>query len=237
MSEHGVKRCLAAATVLLVGSCLGCGTGRYEERLEETVKRLGQESVFSGMHPPTDLPGTAVTVQLPQFFGESPLPENSDARRLQPPEIEVPDLKLTYEGSITESVGGKQHFYCYLAATRQDPQRQLQRQFQTAFPATVTKWEDADCKTADGGTVKWKKLQGVQAEGQTQEFYYVDKEGQESFRKMPAAMLLHLRKVGDLFLVVGWRMPATLEKLIGVEGDLGLKQWAPRVAGSIQVKE
>ena len=233
MSKRNANRCLVAAVALLLGTCLGCGTRRYEERLEETVKRLGQESVFTGMHPPAQLPGTQVTVQLPQLFDSSPLPEDTDAGRLKPPSIEVPDLKSTYEGSITDSDGGKVPFYCYLAATEEDPERRLRKQFQTAFPDKVVRWGEVDCKAPDGGTRKWKRLQGA---GQQQKFYYRDKEQNGEFRDMATTSEFYLRQEGDLFVVIGWRVPTDYEKYIGPEGDRGLDVWALRVAGSVTVK-
>ena len=133
--------------------------------------------------------------------------------------------------------GGKIPFYCYLAATEKDPQRRLHGEFQSAFPATTVRREEVDCKMPDGGTKKWKKLEASQGEGKDQEFYYADKDGQGGYRRMPAKMLFHFRQEGDSFVVIAWRMPSSIEKLIGSEGDLGLQQWAPRVAGSMTVKE
>lgn len=233
MSKHSANRCLVAAVVLLLGTCLGCGTRQYEKRLEETVKRLGQESAFTGMHPPAQLPGTQVMVQLPQFFDPSPLPEDTDPGRLKLPSIEVPDLKFTYEGSITDSEGGKIPFYCYLASSEKDPQRRLQQQFQTAFPEKVVRWEEVDCKAPDGGTRKWKRLQGA---GKQQKFYYRDKEQNGEFRDMATTSEFYLRQEGNFFVVIGWRVPTDIEKYMGPEGDRGLAVWAPRVAGSVTVK-
>jgi hypothetical protein len=230
----GIASLSLAPVALLLGTCTGCGTRGYEERLNETVKQLGKESAFSRMYPPVQLPGTPVMVQLPRFLGESPLPEGSDPRRLKPPSIDLPDLKSTYEGFIVDTAEGKQHFYCYLAATKKDPERQLQQQFQAALPDTVAEWQPADCETPDGGSVRWRRVEGTSKE---QEFYYVEKEGRESFRKMPAKMLLYLRQEGDLFLLIGWRLPSSIENLIGVQGDFGLKRWASRVAGSVTVRQ
>ena len=107
MSKRSVNLWLAMATVLLLASPWGCGTGRYEERLEETVRGLGKKSAFRGMHPPVEVPGTPVMIQLPQMFEASPLPSDTDPRRLQLPSIELPDLKLTYEGLLTYKDGSQ----------------------------------------------------------------------------------------------------------------------------------
>ena len=56
-------------------ACLGCGTGRYEEQLEATVKRLAEESEFAGMHPAVKIGSTKVSVQLPKFMPETALAE------------------------------------------------------------------------------------------------------------------------------------------------------------------
>jgi hypothetical protein len=239
MSKRSANRCLAAGLALLLSTCLGCGTRRYEDRLQETVKRLEQESVFSQMQPPVRLSDTPVMVQFPRFFDHAPLPDDSDPRRLKPPSVDIPGLKLTYEGFITDSEGGKIPFYCYLAATEEDPARQLQRQVRNAFPAEALDWQSVDCPTPDGGTITWKQLQaeGTQGDGTEQEFYYVNESGQESFAKMPAKFLLDLRQEGRLFLVIAWRAPTSIEKLIGQDGNFGLDQWAGRVAGSVTVEE
>jgi hypothetical protein len=234
MKKLAVNTWLVAGVLLTVCSALGCGSKRYEDRLQETVKRLGQESAFSGMRPAVQLPGTPVMVQLPRFLAESPLPEDSDARRLKPPLIEIPDLKSTYEGFVTDSDVGKQHYYCYLAATKKDPQRQLQQQLLGVFPDAAADWKPVDCERPGGGTVQWKLLQGS---GPQQEFYYVDKGGQASYRRMPAEVRLYVRQVGDLFVVVGWRLPTTLGPRIGSEKDLGVEKWAQRVAGGVTLKE
>ena len=228
------KRWLATGMALLLGVCGGCGTRGYEDRLEETVKRLGQESVFAGMNPAVQLAGTQVTVQLPGFLGESPLPADSGAQRLAPPSIEVPDLKLTFEGAIVDTNGGRLPIYCYLAATAKDPQEQLRGQFQSAFSATVVQWEEVDCKTPDGGTSKWKRVRGTD---ENQEFYYVDKEQNSSYVPMPTTAEFYFRQEGDLFVVIGWRMPRSIENLIGQGEELGLDLWARRVAGSVGVKQ
>ena len=235
MSKQSAKTCLAAAGVLLLVGCLGCGTGGYEQRLEETVKRLGQESSFSAMYPPVQLPDTAVTVQLPQFFDQSPLPGDTDDRRLKPPWVEVPELKFTHEGSVTDSKGGSIPFYCYLAASKTDPQGTLRRQLQTAFPNTDVKWEPVDCKMLSGETSRWQRLHG--GGGEEQEFYCVNKEGQGQFAKMPGTMEFYLRQVGGVFVLIGWRLPTGIEKLIGQGNDFGLDVWAPMVAGSVPVEE
>ncbi len=238
MSKRRAKRYLVAGLSFLLCICLGCGTGGYEKQLEETVQRLGKESAFSGMHSPAQLPGTPVSVQLPGFFPQTPLAADSDPRRLAPPSLEVPDLKATHEGSITDSEGGKIPFYCYLAASEKDPERSLYRHLRDAFPTTNARWETADCTGSDGATRQWKLLKSAAAQ---QEFYYVNQQGQESFRSMECTVRFYVRKEGNWFVVVGWRVPTTIEKLIGQGAeqgeDLGLDQWAPRVAGSVKVEE
>lgn len=234
MSKRSAKEYLAAGTSFLLCICLGCGTGGYEKQLEETVKRLGKESVFRGMHSPTQLPGTPVSVQLPGFFQQTPLAADSDPRRLAPPSLEVPELKATYEGSITDSEGGEIPFYCYLAASEEDPEGQLYRRVREAFPTTDARWETVDCTGSDGATRQWKLLKSAAVQ---QEFYYVNQQGQESFRSLGCTVRFYVRKEGNWFVVVGWRVPTTIEKLIGQGEDLGLDKWAPRVAGSVKVEE
>jgi len=233
MTKHDVNRYLVAGMAFLLATCLGCGSKRYEDQLQETVKRLRQESGFGGMRPAVQLSGTPVMVQLPRFLPESPLPEDSDPRRLKAPSVEIPDLKSTYEGFVPDSAEGKQHYYCYLAATKKDPQRQLQQQA-SVFPEVGLEWKSVECERPGGGTEQWKQLQGS---GLQQEFYYLDKEGQATYRKMPAEIRFYVRRVGDFFVVIGWRLPAAIGQNIGLEKDLGLDQWAKRVAGGVTLKE
>lgn len=229
MSTRPFTRGLIGGLALLLGVCPGCGTPEYERRLDATLKRLREGSEFvKYMDPPRQLSGTPVRVQLPAPFEGSLLPDEADARRLEPPGIDVPDRKATYEWWITDSRGGKIPFYCYLAATDEDPGRRMARQVRGAFPDSgIIRWERADCETPDGRTIAWQRIEGS---GENQAFYYVDPQGQGEFRKLNSKVVFYTRQEGGLFVVIGWRLPTTIEQ------HVALDKWAPRVAGSVTVK-
>jgi hypothetical protein len=235
MNEHCANRCLAAGLALLLGTCVGCGAGNYDTRLEETVKRLGQESPFGEMYPPVQLPGTQVMVQLPKSLPESPLPSDFDARRLKPPLVSLPDLKSTYEGFYTYPDGSKIAFYCYLAvadaaaAGSRSPADQLRSQLQGALIDWSGRWEPVQCETPTGQVTSWERLQCITE----QDFYFFKADGNPEFRKGKGTMEFYNRREGDLMLIIGWWVLSDLQG----KDYVGLEQWAPRVAGSVTLKK
>ena len=238
MSKRSVNLSLVAAAGLLLAGPLGCGTGRYEERLEETVNRLGKQSVFRGMHPPVEVPGTpAVMIQLPQML--QPLSSDEDPRRLQVPSIELPDLKLTYEGLLAYEDGSKIGMYCYVAAPAsaasrsRTPADRLRSAMQAAIPDWRGKWESVQCKTPTGLGVEWQYLEGTTK----QQFYFVNTEGNQEYRETDAILKFYSRQEGDVMLIVAWRVPAELADRVGPADDRGLTNWAPRVPGSVTVQQ
>src|SRR3989304_1296552 len=86
----GVKRHIATGFVLLLGICWGCGTGEYERRLEARIAELKTESKFKYLASAVDVPGTRVSIRIPQDFNNTSLIEGAmidgkpvDARRLK----------------------------------------------------------------------------------------------------------------------------------------------------------
>jgi hypothetical protein len=237
MKEYFANRRLSAAVLLLLCASAGCGTGEYEKRLNARVGQIGQESAFGQMHPPTQLSETPIKVRLPNSFGQ-PLGEGAgvDQRRVQPQVVNPVDvkyeLKATYEGFVEDSEGGKTAYYCYLAtldtaeAKVKDPERALRRQLQETLGEGTGQWAPTQCETPTGRASQWQK---ITASGD-QEFYYVDKDGQESFRKEPATVWFFSRREGEYWIAIGWRVPTRCE------AEAGLGEWAPRVAGSVSTE-
>lgn len=237
MSKHFCNPCLVAGMVLLLGTCLGCGTRRYEEQLNTSVKQLKQESEWLKMYPERGIRDTPLLVQLPQNgLTENPLDEGVDARRLKPPSIDgaemLPDRKDTYEGFVEYSGGGKMAFYCHLAATdlsqlgSRDPNRVLRLRLRKAFPDSVEAWKPVPCETPDGLANSWEKIRCTG----DQEFYDVGPNGQGTFKRTPGTIEIFTRQVGDFQITIAWRVPTAYVD------SVGLAQWAPRVAGSVRVK-
>lgn len=246
MSKHFVGFS-SVAMVLLLCVCSGCGTAEYEKRLGATKGRLSTESPFELMYQSTAIPGTRVEIRVPQyidaqrrdFFKAAPLVEGSavdgkpvDPRRLKPPLAELADVKLTYEGSIEDGDHGWIPYYCYLAVTdlskrgKKDQTLWIQQRLRNALPDSTDTWKDVACKSPTGQMLTWKKLRSTGK----QEFYYVDPDGNGRFIEIDGLMEFYSRTEGNFLIVIGWRMPESLEALVK------LKEWAPRVAGSVTLE-
>ncbi|OHB66833.1 MAG: hypothetical protein A2V70_03855 [Planctomycetes bacterium RBG_13_63_9] len=231
MSEYLANRRPWAPLALLAVACLGCGTGAYEERLNSRGRRLSQDSVFNRMLPPVTLPGTSFSVRLPTSFSAPPLPGDTDPRRLQSPAVAVPDLKLTYEGTIVDGGGGKIPFYCYLGAadtksSTRSPTDWLVPNLRSKFPNSTVGPEAVRCETPVGGDAEWQKARSIG----DQEFYYVDAGGSGSYRQMEGLLEFYFRREGNFTVFIVWRMPTS------IEANVGLGEWAPRVAGSLTLQ-
>jgi len=66
-----------------------------------------------------------------------------------------------------------------------------------------------------------------------QEFYYQDKDGKGSFRSENGTIQTYCRREGNFMVLIVWRVPQRAEKNVG---NLGLDQWAPRVAGTVTLE-
>jgi len=187
------------------------------------------------------VPGTPVSVQLPKVFKAALQPEGTDQRRLGVPKVDIPGLKLTYEGTVLDGEQGQASFYCYLAVAKapegraENPRSYLRNQLQINLVDTATKtrlsWQPIDCKNRLGELNTWDKVE-VDVE---QEFRYVDKKGQESYQTWDGRIEFFVRREGDLYLIVGWRAP---DYMIGTgENFIELAKWAPLVAGSVTVEQ
>ena len=117
----------------------GCGTGDYEQRLDKRFNELKVGSKFNLLSSPIDVPGTKVSLRIPQKndsnqkafenlltggFENPPLQEAVapdgkpiDPLRLKPNVIDVADLKLTLEGFVPDAKQGKQPYYLYVAVS------------------------------------------------------------------------------------------------------------------------
>jgi len=220
-------------SVLLLVTYSGCGTAEYKQRLSERVQQIGGETPFSQMHAAVAIPGTPLTIRLPQSVNAQPLVEGrpaespTDPQRVRPP-INIADLKLTYEGFVDDDAGGRTAYYCYLAATdmssgARDPVNALRQRLMTFLPETTIQWKDVYCHTPDGLAIKWHK---IEAAGR-QNFYYLDKDGNDEFQPMEGIAEVYSRREGNFMVVVVWRVPTR------IKDHVNLKDWAPRVAGSL----
>ncbi len=234
MNKLPINHIFVSVSALLLVTCSGCGTSEYKQRLSERVRQIGNETPFSRMHAAVSIPGTPLTIRLPQSVNAQPLVEGRpvtsppNPRRVKLP-FDLPGLKLTYEGFIVDNTGGKTAYYYYLAATKlssvgsRDPNNALRQQLMTRFEGATVRWEDVHCHTPDGLAIQWQKT-GVTG---MQDFYYIDKDGNGEFLPMEGIIEVYSRREGNFMVVVVWRVPTR------IKDHVNLKDWAPRVAGSL----
>ena len=248
MSKSG-KRCggrplaVVVAAVVACG-CLGCGTAEYERRLNAPKTPVGSGSAATGQHElyaPSPLEGTPFSVRVPTVFGGS-FREGSvvdgqpvDKRRVHPPFLTVPGLKLTYEAFTKDSAGGKQPYYCYLAAVEESSRSQdsladtIRKEIRGGLGDRAADWQDAQSRSVEGLPTSWKKIRGAA----DQEFYYVDQAGVKKYVRVPGIIELWMRSQGGYVIIIGWRVPET----IAGPNYVGLDQKAQLVAGTVTVKK
>lgn len=133
--------------MLLLGIVWGCGTSEYERRLDERITSLKTGSKFNILSSPITLPGTRVSIRIPDVFKNQPLREGVrvdgkkvDERRIKPNVIEFPSLVATYEGFIEDANRGKYPYYLYIGvstdARRDNFPRNLQGELGGKFSDT-----------------------------------------------------------------------------------------------------
>jgi hypothetical protein len=214
----------------------GCGSSEYERRLQARVSTLGQESAFAKVGNAVQPPGIGLSIAMPAEF--QLLPAGADAKRAKIPFAELAELKATYEATQMDSAGGKQHYYCYLAAADPanfgggiDPSQTLLNRIRNAFPtANIANPAPTPVPTPSGKNETWQKFRYVGK----QPFYYVDKTNQEQYPEMEGALEVWSRRVDEakcLFMII-WRVPT-----VGGKDFVNLDQKAPLVAGSVTAKQ
>lgn len=237
-------RCLRLVALLAVASCafaLGCGSGEYQKRLNNTVKRLKEQSAFAGMSDPITLPGTKLTFCVPKEFVNaadktddplhkkliSPNPlrfEQADAAAFymyltepKPEQSEdLPALTLHW-GRRDPATGSKQ-----------DPSSELMYALQDALPNKELKWEEVQFSTPEGGSLTWQKLS---AAGNMEFITVKCADGTlTGAKRMSGDLYLYMYKHPEsgVFVWMVWRVPAI------IAGDVGAESLAQRVGGSLK---
>jgi hypothetical protein len=234
--------------LLCVGA--GCGTSSYEKRMEEHLagRELKSKLTSAGLGSVRELVGTPFAVAVPVRF-DDPLYEDGKAvgktvqgkpvepRRAEPGKFGVPALNLTYEGSVVDLNNGKQPCYCYVGAKPLPPGGDVGqiavklRKEWSSVPnvGKVSEVSDFKDETHEGSV--WKK---IRCEAK-QEFYYVNKDGKESFSEMDGVMEAYLHDEAGYLIVIAARMPKGVENALQAEG--GLTKWATAIIGNIRVKQ
>lgn len=230
-----IKASLAAGLLLLLGICCSCGTSEYQRRLEDRIKELKTGSKFNILSPPVKVPGTSVSLRVPQDFNDQTLTEGAvidgkpvDLRRVKTNLIDIPDLKLTFEGFIVDASGGKQPFYLYVAVSTDPGKMNFTRNIHAELSGkfnNTTGLTDYQVQTPEGRTSDWKTCRATG----NQVFYYVTPNGDSSFRQMSGVMELLIHDENETLVILAWRMPSTLEQ------SKDFKTWINLVAGCVKV--
>jgi hypothetical protein len=220
----------------------GCGSGDYESKLEKRISELKTGSKFNILSAPMNVSGTSVSVRVPQEFGPSPLTEGAivegkavDQQRLKPMVVELPDLKMTFEGFIPDRVEGKIPYYLYVSvysgANKANIIRSLQGELSSKFPDAGA-LSDVQAPTPEGRISTWKKCRGTG----NQIFYYVKPPvngapGEGVPTQMPGLLELWLHEENDILVVLAWRMPT------GIDSNIDLKLKSEMTAGCVKVNQ
>jgi hypothetical protein len=238
--RRGPNRSSLLYFAIFLSVICGCGTGEYERRLENRLSKLRGAAKFNDLYGAQELPGTPVSVRVPQIFKDPPLIEGAQLNgkpvamdRVRPKFVSLPGLKLTYELLVEDADGRKLPFYCYVGAIDttngkiKDPAAALRKELSTSAPKSLGEWEGFTAETPNGQAIPWRKLRCVG----NQEFFSVDKGGQEQSVTVPGVLEVYLHEEGKYLVVVAWRTP------VSIESKTELAKWAPLVAGCVSVKK
>ena len=191
-----------------------------------SITLIKNSSKFDLLSSPIDVPGTQVSLCIPQKndsnkkafenllsggFENRPLQENVpadgkpyDPRRLKPNVVEVSDLKLTFEGFVTDMSQGKLPFYLYIAVTTLPSGVNIPKLMQADLASKInntTQLTELTAKTPKGRIVKWLTCQ---ATGK-QLFYYILPPGEEGrvFQLKGTIQLLFIEENESLVTLIG----------------------------------
>jgi len=229
VSHYRWQLCVAGLLLGVTGLSLGCGTGEYENRLQQRLATLGQDAAASEFGRAVAIPDSTLTISMPKDF--LPVDGGADPKRVKIPFADLPEWKATYEGAIEDSNKGKQHYYCYLAIAQgdNDPGAALHGRVNTAIPNTPAP-ADVQASGPGGKNETWRKFR---ATGK-QAFWYVEGGGNGRMAEMDGVLEVWSRKVpeANCYVLFAWRAPVVNGKDIA-----GLDQKAPLMAGSVAVKK
>jgi hypothetical protein len=252
MNRIVTNKYIAAGALLFLVFSGGCGTGDYEQRLDRRINELKIGSKFVLLSPPIDVPGTQVSIRIPQkndsnqksfdnlpkgssggFEGPalqdsvSPDGKPIDPKRLKPNIIEVSDLKLTFEGFVPDSKQGKQPYYLYVAVSTRKTRGNIPKLMQAELTSKINDASplvDLKAETPEGRDILWQECH---ATGK-QLFNYVNLEGQSQFVQLNGTIELMFHEENDALVILIWRWPAGLDKSI-------FQTWMEMTAGCVKV--
>lgn len=234
-------RLFAPVAVAFCVFALGCGSGEYQKRLNNTLKRLKEQSAFAGMSEPMPLPGTKLTFCVPKEF------VNAADKSADPLH-----KKLLSPGPLRPEQADAAAFYMYLTeakpeqgedlpamtlhwgrrdpatGSKQDPSSELMYALQDALPNKELKWEEVQFSTPEGGSLTWQKLS---ASGNMEFVMVKCADGAlTGAKRMSGDLHLYIYKHPEsgVFVWMVWRVPGI------IAGDAGAESLAQRVGGSLK---
>jgi hypothetical protein len=245
------KMYIAAAVALFLIFFAGCGTSDYEQRLDKRIKALKSGSKFNLLSSSIEVSGTQVSIRVPQKndsnkqtyedlktggFEKPPLQDGAgsdgkpiDPRRLKPNPIDVPDLKLTFEGFIPDAKDGKLPYYLYVVvntgANRTFYPRNMQADLESKIKDT-SQLAEFSAQTPEGRLIDWKECHATGS----QSFYYVKPNGEGQYVQMDGTIQLLFHDENNALVMLIWRWPKGLDQVVD------FKSWIEMTAGCVNVK-
>ena len=229
----------------------GCGTGDYEQRLDKRINELKMGSKFNLLSSPIDVPGTQVSLRIPQKndsnknafetlltagFENPPLqdavsPDGKpiDPKRIKPNIVDVADLKLTFEGFVPDAKKGKQPYYLYVAVSTRQSRGNIPKLMQADLTSKIndtTPLTDLKAQTPEARDILW---QVCQATGNQQFYYIKPPPGEGQFVQLKGTIVLMFHDENDALVTLIWRWPA------GIDKSVDFQSWMEMVAGCVKV--
>jgi hypothetical protein len=211
--------------VLWIAALAGCGTAAYEERMQATAKDIQVRQdratrLKDNLHGGAAIGDAAVEIRVPKVFEASFTPDSPHPadgakiapQRAQPPFLNLPNLKLTYEARADGADEKSYPYYCYLAASQGaagDASKladELARQLRMALPGGGG-WETVECPTPDGDTLSCRR---IRATGKQLFDATPADGGRARFVPQEGTFDLYLHEANGWITLVGFRVPAPL---------------------------
>jgi len=194
----------------------GCGTADYNRLSNERLGELRAAAKFQGLFAPTPLDDTPLSIRIPVEFTKSYKPDSAypddgdkiDPKRVQPPFMVIPGLKVTYEEAASGPNGILVPFYCYVAAIPSKPgdadklQADILAQLKETFKDGVGAWEAKDCLMISGTVLQWHMLRAVGDQP-----FLVKENGKKTAQNLPGIFEIWIYDSQQYIVLVGWRTP------------------------------
>ena len=215
----------AAVLAVFLAAAAGCGTGAYDAKLHESVKRLKTASGFSVLLPPeeavTDVPGIK-SIRLPTAFTgvsgwDAPPDKDDSLHRFQPALFKPKDdekrkkilalwgHKRTYETVLDSGQSGQRRIYCYLGVvpTAKKTSGELATELREQLTISeIGPWQDIVLRTPqEGRTIQLRRLEIID------DYPFFD--GKRGTTKKRGIFQVYLHSNEHYNILVGWLISFT----------------------------